>query len=286
MGASVRVEDHAFSDPRIELLGSLAGYNRFEALGRLTHLWRVCTHRETYVATDALVTACLGERGVDALLGAELGERCAEGIRVRGTVGRTEWLSTRRAASAKGGQAKSALSTPRPKPKAPRSKPNGSQTEAKYEPNASPPTPTASSPAVADPPSEEESSPPSATRGSPHQSAVAEIYGLYERTHGGAKPTPSKRFFGDVSTLVGTHGLPEIIRRVHNAESAPPAFPPAPYTTDDFVRHFDRFAVAAPASSRGRPAWNQQSDVTAVALSELRRLEREESEAITHGGTP
>lgn len=87
----VRIEDEAFSDPRIELLGSLCGYNRFEALGRLAHLWRMCTRRGEYCVSPAIIAACLGDAGPAAIVTAELGEETPDGIRVKGTEGRIEW---------------------------------------------------------------------------------------------------------------------------------------------------------------------------------------------------
>lgn len=123
MGAPVRIEDEAFADVRIEMLGTLAGYNRFEALGRLAYLWRMCTQRGAYVVTEAFVSAALGDRGVEALLGAELGERTEGGIRVRGTQGRIEWLEKKRAQSKAGGKA------------------NASRHQAETEPNGSHPAP-------------------------------------------------------------------------------------------------------------------------------------------------
>src|SRR5687767_2807314 len=96
----------AFADARIELLGDVAGYNRFEALGRLAHLWRVCTQRKAYVVSTSLVIATLGPKGVEALLESELGEQTDGGIRVRGTEGRIEWLEAKRRAAAAGGEAK------------------------------------------------------------------------------------------------------------------------------------------------------------------------------------
>lgn len=87
----VRVDEQAFGDPRIAMLGELAGYNAFEALGRMTHLWRWCTQRQTHVVAEATVRVMLGPTGVESILGAELGERVVDGIRVRGTHGRIEW---------------------------------------------------------------------------------------------------------------------------------------------------------------------------------------------------
>ena len=102
MAAPVRVEAAALSDPRIDLLGQLAGYSRYEALGRLTHLWSACTEKQFHVATEALVRACIGPAGVQHMLDAELAERVDGGLRVKGTAGRIEWhgeFSQKRAAA-------------------------------------------------------------------------------------------------------------------------------------------------------------------------------------------
>lgn len=105
MAASVRIEDEAFSDPRYDMLGVLAGYNRYEALGRMACLWRHCTHRESAVVSAKLVAAFLGERGPAAIIEADLGELADGGIRVKGTSGRIEWLRDLRAKSKVGGEA-------------------------------------------------------------------------------------------------------------------------------------------------------------------------------------
>jgi len=103
--AAVRIESAAFADSRIELLGNVAGYNRYEALGRLAHLWRYCTERGTYIVSEAIVEANLGDQGVDGLLVAELGERVDGGIRVCGTEGRIEWLQRLQDNAKRGGEA-------------------------------------------------------------------------------------------------------------------------------------------------------------------------------------
>lgn len=106
MAVSVRIEDEAFSDARIAALGELAGYNAYEALGRMSHLWRLCTQRRLYVVSEVMVRACLGSNGVEAIVGAELGERTEAGIRICGTQGRIEWLDEARNTAKAGGQAR------------------------------------------------------------------------------------------------------------------------------------------------------------------------------------
>jgi hypothetical protein len=133
VAAPVRLEAPVFSEARLEALGAIAGYNRYEALGRMAHLWSWCTDRATYVATEAIVRGCLGPAGVEAILGAELGERVEGGIRVRGTAGRVEWLDVKRKAAAAGGSATKALKSA----KAATRQPDRSQTEATRQPEAS-----------------------------------------------------------------------------------------------------------------------------------------------------
>lgn len=143
MAASVRIEAVAFSDPRIELLGQIAGYNRFEAMGRLAHLWSACTERETDILPAAFIRGALGKNGVEALIESGLGEEKNGECRVRGCEGRINWLASKRRASRLGGEANKRKSEAKEEPK-------GSQKGAEEKPNDSPltltltltPTPT------------------------------------------------------------------------------------------------------------------------------------------------
>lgn len=104
MSAPVRVDGEAFTDPRIEILAALAGYSRYEALGRLAHLWSYCTGRGLYQVSAQIVDLFIGSSG--AFVQSELGELEPSGlIRVRGTAGRIEWIERLRANSLRGGLA-------------------------------------------------------------------------------------------------------------------------------------------------------------------------------------
>lgn len=105
---AVRIEQKAFGDARFAALGDLCGYNRHEALGRMAQLWDYCTERNTYVAPESIIRGCLGPNGVEALIDADLGERIEQGIRVRGTSGRVEWLETARTGAQLGGESRAA----------------------------------------------------------------------------------------------------------------------------------------------------------------------------------
>lgn len=115
----VRTDVH--KDVRFEVLGDHAGYNRYEALGRLHALWSWCVDRglqdapddsDGYVVSDAVVRRFLGPNGVIALLadGCDefaLGARREDGrIYLRGT---SEYVAERRvrvATSSAGGSAR------------------------------------------------------------------------------------------------------------------------------------------------------------------------------------
>lgn len=129
--ASVRIEEEAFTDPRIELLAQRAGWNRYEALGRLAFVWRVCTQRETYYLDAVWVEACLGPGGVEHLVASGLGEKTERGIRIRGTEGRIEWLKQRREAGRKGGQANKSRASSKTKQTGSKTQANESKPEAK-----------------------------------------------------------------------------------------------------------------------------------------------------------
>lgn len=108
MAAPVRVEAEAFSDPRIQLLAELAGWSRYEALGRMAHLWSACTERQLYVVPEPVIRGTLGPNGIQLLLESDLGERVGGGIRVRGTDGRIEWLGDFREQHVAAGRARAA----------------------------------------------------------------------------------------------------------------------------------------------------------------------------------
>lgn len=105
---SVRVESVALGDPRFDALGEIAGYSKFEALGRMVILWSACTRLGLYVIRESMIAGYLGQRGVEAILGSDLGERVEGGIRVRGTEGRIEWLAELKKHQIQGGRKRAA----------------------------------------------------------------------------------------------------------------------------------------------------------------------------------
>lgn len=80
----VRVRRSPKLTARAKILGAVAGYSEYEAMGRLVELWAQCQEDKSDVLEEKYIRAHLGPRGVDALLEADLGERLEDGVRVRG----------------------------------------------------------------------------------------------------------------------------------------------------------------------------------------------------------
>jgi hypothetical protein len=105
--AAIRVEEKAFSDLRYQRLAHEAGLaDADHARGKMLLLWRQCTIENTYCLQEDDIRDVLGERGVEAIVLARLGEPTQYGIRICGTDGRVEWLeeaeeSDRRSAGGK-----------------------------------------------------------------------------------------------------------------------------------------------------------------------------------------
>jgi hypothetical protein len=127
MAASVRIEDEAFGDGRYEHLGQLLGTTKFDALGRMSFLWRQCTQENSHVLPESFVRVFVDP---EKLVESRLGERVDTGIRIRGTRGRIEWLAKLRKNGRKGGR-----------PRKPNGYPNGNQERTNTEPESNPPAP-------------------------------------------------------------------------------------------------------------------------------------------------
>jgi hypothetical protein len=95
VAASVRIEDEAFSDARIEILGSLLGTSRYDALGRLAYIWRQATAMGKDILPEAMIAHHLS---VDALVSSGLGVKTQKGVRLKGAKGRIDWLERKREA--------------------------------------------------------------------------------------------------------------------------------------------------------------------------------------------
>jgi len=119
----VAVRTDIRKEERVAFIADHAGYNEYEALGRLTSLWCWCTDRGLedapddcpgYAVPDAVVRRFLGPRGVEAILGdgcdeLAMGQRRPDGlIYLRGTGDTVDRLRSLRTSSRAGGLAQAA----------------------------------------------------------------------------------------------------------------------------------------------------------------------------------
>jgi len=109
--APVRIDAAAWGDLRFATLARLCGFADAEhALIKCAKIWSWQTEHytdtsPTYVVDPDLVESALGPGGADHLVRARLAEEGPDGLRIRGSKGRIEWLAQRRNASRRGGEA-------------------------------------------------------------------------------------------------------------------------------------------------------------------------------------
>lgn len=107
MLAAIRVEEKALTDPRFAILGKLMGVSKFDARARVEILWSHCTEIKSYYLAPTVIDTLAEWDGFSELIchpDVHLGERNERGIRIKGTRGRIEWLTTLRKNSGKGGE--------------------------------------------------------------------------------------------------------------------------------------------------------------------------------------
>lgn len=111
MTAPVRIDASAWGDLRFATLARLCGFADAEhALIKCAKIWSWQTEhytedQPTYAVDSDIVESALGAGGAQHLVRARLAEETPDGLRIRGAVGRIEWLWKSRKASKKGGDA-------------------------------------------------------------------------------------------------------------------------------------------------------------------------------------
>ena len=142
MTVAVRIEGEAFSDLRYSVLAKLCQLaDDDHARGKMARLWAHCTARASHTLPREVVAAVLGDSGPESLVSAGLGEPSDDGIRIRGTRGRIEWLAKLRKNARKGGRAKAAK---RQNIGSPEGDPGACQTPASAHPEPFPLSPSLS----------------------------------------------------------------------------------------------------------------------------------------------
>jgi hypothetical protein len=95
----VTIESTVWGDPRYERLAVLLGVHKYEAIGRMAHIWAWATEIEKDVVMEGDLAILLGKDtdiAVRALVESRLGEVVDGGVRVKGCTGRIEWLGKMR----------------------------------------------------------------------------------------------------------------------------------------------------------------------------------------------
>ncbi len=111
MTAPVRIDAPAWGDLRFATLARLCGFADAEhALIKCAKIWSWQTEHytpeaPTYEVDPEIVESALGEGGTANMIRARLAEEGPDGIRIKGSKGRIEWLYQKRIASAAGGEA-------------------------------------------------------------------------------------------------------------------------------------------------------------------------------------
>lgn len=111
MTAPVRIDAAAWGDLRFATLARLCGFADLEhGLIKCARIWSWQTEhyteeRPTHVVDVDTIESVLGPNGAAHLVRAKLAEETPDGFRIRGSLGRIEWLLKKREASKLGGEA-------------------------------------------------------------------------------------------------------------------------------------------------------------------------------------
>ena len=221
MAASVRVEGNALNDPRLEELARVLGCTKYEALGRMVHLWSRCTDRHSYYATGTEIRGCLGPDGESALLACDLAEATPDGIYIKGTEGRIEWLAKRRAAASAGGVAKAKQAPAKRLPKA-------KQAAAKDLPNECGSLPSGSGSSSGSGSGSSSLQPPEKKKGADKPPKHPDLvrwtdwfFGFFSKHHGGTKPGWGPKESNQADWLLRRAGsYDELVRRAERLVTA------------------------------------------------------------------
>jgi hypothetical protein len=103
--ADVTLEASLWSDPRFALVASVAKVDVFSARARVARVWSACTDRESTTLPEKHVDLFAELAGFGrAMVAAELADETPDGLYIRGTQGRIDWLKDVRSRAAAGGR--------------------------------------------------------------------------------------------------------------------------------------------------------------------------------------
>ncbi len=106
---------------------------------------------------------------------------------------------------------------------------------------------------------------------------------LFSTVHGGARPTWDTTPRARLQQLLRIHSESEILRRMNIAFTAPPKWPPPPYSFVAFANHFDLFATP---SKPDQPKISPHQAQMNAQLDRVAMFERMEKEPHDYDGDP
>ncbi len=239
------IESTVWGDPRYERLASLLGVHKYEAIGRMAHIWAWATEIEQDVVTDGDLAILLGketEIAVRALVESRLGEVVDGGVRVKGCTGRIEWLGKMREGKRKGGRERAktakrsggrfAANTPKSSPAATSTKLVDDQQGVPAEPATTTTTTATTTTTIKQNKNNGASKPSAYTR------CIERYFSLYLEMSGGKKPRWGAASGKNLKILLKEHGESEVLGRMRFMFDGGSWMKP-PYTFGGFYRNWD-----------------------------------------------
>ncbi len=253
MPVRVTIDGVVWGDPRYEKLGVLLGTNRYEAIGRMAHLWAWCTERgtDTVSETDCAVFLGTSDNAVTVLVEAGLAEVVEDGVRVRGCEGRIEWLQNLREGGKKGGRTRAktarrvngrfAANLPNPNQTRPGVSLEEDQASTRPKPDLSSPITMTITPTITN-------NNNVADKPTPYTRCIAYYYERYEEQSGGRKPRWSGRAGKSLNGLLSSHGEEEVMARMAYMFDGHSWLKP-PYTLGSLMANWDALIPAKDTST-------------------------------------
>lgn len=296
--AAVRIDDKAFADARFALLAKLMRLAEPDfAIIKVARIWQIQTEgytpqRPTYVVKPEVVEAMLGAGAIGHLVMADLAEVTDEGVYMRGTKGRIEWMYKMRADASAGGVARSA-NAPRVGGKFTSGQPavagegdqrSSSDRSSGQPAETSPLTLTLSlSPDLSEKETAAAAPPPARKKrkepGGDHAAAMAAYVAGYERKYGVKPDVVGGRDGSIISELLKNHGLEVLHRKLAVAFEQTPEWPPDPWDLTQIKQFWNKLVPRTTAQLAIIAPVRRIEDHTELARKRMAEYEARQLEA-------
>ena len=237
MPRRVTIESTVWGDPRYERLAVLLDVHKYEAIGRMAHLWAWATEIEKDVVSESDLSILLGREpdvAVRALVESRLGESVDGGVRVKGCTGRIEWLGKMRAGKKKGGKVRAATAQRSGGRFVSSKQPADTSTKLVNNQQGVPAEPaTITTTTTTTTTKKNKASKPTA-----YTRCVEEYFILYQEQSGGRKPRWGGAAGKNLKQLLKEHGESEVLARMRFMFDGESWLKP-PYTISSLFRNWD-----------------------------------------------